>query len=138
VATRATSVGEPARISIAVVPFGLAPGSPPPPIDIARVISADLASSGRFVPMPAADMPSRPSGMAEIQYEEWRRTDTDYVVVGLVGKAHDGGHEVEFRLVDTRTKTSLVGFHIPSAPDSLQHTALEIAKMIQRRLAGET
>lgn len=82
-------------------------------------------------------MPSRPVATADIRFEDWQRVEADYLVVGRVATVHDGGHEVEFRLIDTRAQTELVGFTVPSAPDELQRTALEIARMIDQRLTRE-
>jgi TolB protein len=120
------------RITVAVVPFRIAGTAPP--VDVAEVIRADLASSGRFAPMPIADMPAHPTRTAEIRFEDWRSADADYVVVGTVARVHDGGHEVEFHLVDTRTGKPVVAYLVPSAPDALERTALEIAGMIERRI----
>ena len=44
----ACHAGEADRIRVAVVPFGAAKGGSAPPVDVAEVIRADLASSGRF------------------------------------------------------------------------------------------
>ena len=44
---------------IAVVPFGASDGAIPG-VDVGAVISADLARSGRFKPMPARDMLATP------------------------------------------------------------------------------
>ena len=122
------------RIRVAVVPFGAAKGASAPPVDVAEVIRADLAASGRFAPIDSAEMPSHPTALADVRYEDWRRANADYVVIGVVARVHDGGHEVEFRLLDTRTRTTLVGFLVPSAPDALEQTAVLIAKMVGERL----
>jgi TolB protein len=132
----ACHAGEADRIRVAVVPFGAAKGGSAPPVDVAEVIRADLASSGRFASMDAAEMPSHPTALGDVRYEDWRRANADYVVIGFVARVHDGGHEVEFRLLDTRTRTTLVGFLVPSAPDALEQTGREIAKMVDQRLSA--
>ena len=124
------------RIPIAVVPFAVTRGGSAPSLDVAAAIRADLAASGRFAPLAAADLPSRPTLPAEVRAEEWQEANVDYVVVGHVARVHDGGHEVEFHLVDTRTQQSLVAFLLPSAPDALEQTALEIARLIEERVAA--
>lgn len=121
-------------VSIAVVPFGLAAGTPPPPLDVAEVIRAELAASGRYATVPVAEMPDHPTRLAEIRFEKWRQSKADYLVVGLVAGVHDGGHEVEFRLVDPREEKTLVGFLVASAPDDLDGTARRIAEMILQRI----
>src|SRR5690606_32936592 len=56
---------------IAIVPFGWeGPGQPA--YDIAGVITADLASSGRFAPIPVGDMVSRPTQPAQVNFQDWR------------------------------------------------------------------
>lgn len=120
-----------APVAIAVVPFALAPGTPPPPIDVAAAIGADLASSGRFAMLPAERLPAHPSSIRDVRYEEWRSANVDYLVIGLVAIVHDGGHDVEFRLVDARGERSVLGFQIPTSPDELPRTSARIAQMIQ-------
>lgn len=107
-------------ISIAVEPFAVAAGSPAPAIDVAEIIRARLASSRRF------------------SVADGRRVEPDYRVIGRVAMVHDGGHEIEFHLIETRGRSALIEFLVPSAPDALERTALEIAAMIDRRLAAES
>jgi TolB protein len=122
------------RIEVAVAPFRV--GGTTPPVDVAEVIRADLASRGGFAPLDADSLPARPSHLADVRFEDWRDADADYLVIGHVGRVHDGGHEVEFRLLDVHGETSLVAYMIPSAPDRLEHTAREIAAMIGDRLSS--
>lgn len=128
--------GDARLISVAVVPFAVLPGSPPPPIDVADAIRTDLASSGRFAPTDVASMPSRPSDPAGIRFAEWRQLAVDYVIVGRIAMVHDGGHELEFQVVDARTETTMFGFQVPSAPDELPLTAREVAELVERRITG--
>jgi len=124
------------RLAIAVVPFGVSKGGSAPPVDVAVVIRADLATGDRFALIDPAALPSRPTRAAEVRFEDWRRLDVDYLVVGRVAPVHDGGHEVEFRLLDVRAQQELAAFTLPSAPHALGHTAHEIARRIEERLAG--
>lgn len=128
-------------IEVAVVPFGLAAGTPPPPVDVAEVIRRDLASSGRIVVLPEEALPERPARLSEVRFEAWRDSIADVLVIGLVAGVHDGGHEVEFRLVDprveTRERATLVGYVVASAPDALLPSAHRIASMIAERLVEE-
>lgn len=135
VRTSTPSQGAP-PISIAVVPFALMPGTPGTPIDVAETIRTDLAASGRFAPTPVASMPARPSDPADIRFDDWRHLAVDYLVVGRVGLAHDGGHELEFQVVDARSEQTVFGFGVPSAPDALPLTASEIAALVNRRIGG--
>ena len=124
------------RIPIAVVPFAVTRGGSAPPLDLAAAIRTDLAASGRFAPIAAADLPSQPTLPAEVRAEEWQAANVDYVVVGHVARVHDGGHEVEFHLIDARSRSSLVAFLVPSAPDALEQTAQEIARIIEEHVVA--
>ena len=124
-------------IALVVLPFGVALGSPPPPIDVARVIATDLAATDRYAPVAVVGEPPQPAEWTRVDVEAWRRADVDYVVVGVVGMVHDGGHEIEFLVVDTRTGFSVVGYQMPSAPDELEKTVHQIADVVHQRLTGE-
>ncbi len=121
-------------ISIAVVPFGIASGTPTPLYDVAEIIRGDLESIGHHATVPVVDLPARPTRLGEVEFETWRASKADYLVVGLVAGVHDEGHEVEFRLIDPREETTLVGYLMPSAPDELDATAHQIADLILERL----
>lgn len=121
-------------LSIAVVPFGIASGTPTPPFDVGQIIRADLESVGHLSTVPVETLPARPTRLGEVDFETWRATEADYLVVGLVAGVHDEGHEVEFRLIDPRKETTLVGYLMPSAPDALSVTAHQIAKLILERI----
>ncbi|MEZ4334149.1 MAG: hypothetical protein R3F35_20555 [Myxococcota bacterium] len=139
---RAEPSSDPVRPAIAVVAFGLAAGTPPPPIDVADVIRHDLVAMGRVTIVPESDLAERPVRLSEIRFERWRESDADYLVIGLIASVHDGGHEVEFRLVDPRIdpaeRATLVGFIVASPPDGLEATAHRIATMIIERLESRS
>ena len=65
---------------IAIVPFGLQPGSQPPSQDIAQIISDDLTRSGRFLPLPVSDLPSRPSDASAVNFSDFRTLGTPRIV----------------------------------------------------------
>jgi len=121
-------------ISIAVVPFGLAAGTAPPPCDVAEIIRGDLEAVGPIEILPIAELPAHPTRLSQVEFATWRSFGVDYLVVGLVAGVHDGGHEVEFRLIDPRDESTLVGYLMPSAPDALQDTAHRIADLIKKRI----
>ena len=68
---------------IAVVPFGWQ-GSGPAAFDLAGVVSADLGSSGRFAPMATRDMVSRPTQASQVNFQQWRTLEADYLVIGTL------------------------------------------------------
>ena len=92
-------------LPIAIAPFEWA-GSPMPQ-DVAQVISNDLTRSGRFKPMPRADLPSQPSDPTQVNFKEWRAVGMDNLVIGRITASGDGGYLVEFRLLDAVSYTHL-------------------------------
>ena len=65
-------------VPIAVVPFGWQGGGAPA-LDLASVVSSDLGSSGRFAPLATRDMVSRPTQASQINFQDWRVLDADYL-----------------------------------------------------------
>lgn len=122
-------------LPIAVVPFAWA-GAEPPPQEIARIISQNLARSGRFETLPETDMPARPTAFQEINFADWRRLGMENVVVGDIKQLGDGNFEVSFRLVDVYRSTQLTGYSIRTRRDQLRYTAHQISDIIFERLTG--
>ena len=68
---------------IAVVPFGVSEGLIPRE-DVAAIIAADLARSGRFRPMPTRDMLALPSTHEEVDLRDWSLLGMNNLVIGRV------------------------------------------------------
>ncbi len=84
---------------IAVIPFATREGVRPP-VDVAMVVNSDLRRSGRFRPMPLADLPERPFSASAVQVKLWQEKGIEAVLVGTVKALPDGDFEVGFELVD--------------------------------------
>jgi len=121
-------------LPIAVVPFRAASQLP---VDVADVVAADLARSGRFAPMPAADMPSRPAEFSEVGFQDWRLLGMENLVIGKLTPTPAGDYEVEFRLVDVYKATQIAGYKITSTAGNLRLTAHQIADIVYEQLTGE-
>lgn len=120
---------------IAIVPFAWA-GRAAPPQDIADIITTDLHRSGRFAPLPVADMPSRPSAQDQVRFSDWRTMGVENLVVGSVKPLADGRYEVRFQLFDVFRGDQLAGYSIPALADELRHTAHRISDIIFEKLTG--
>ncbi len=120
-------------LPIAVVPFATVgeTGSVP---DVAAIVSADLARSGQFAPMPAADMPSQPASFSAVNFKDWRLVGMENLVIGKVLRGADGSYVVEFRLVDVLQGKQLLGYRVPSTAENLRLTAHHVADLIYERL----
>lgn len=86
-------------IPIAIVPFKMLDGSQ---IDhqIHEVVAFDLAASGKFEPISAADFLSKPSRNDEVQWKDWRFIDAEVLVIGEVWTLGAGKYEVQFQMYD--------------------------------------
>ena len=121
---------------IAIVPFGFS-GAPRPPEDLAAIVNADLARSGRFSPIANADLPSRPSDLAQVDVADWRLLGTSHIVIGRIRVIPGGQYAVEFWLVDVFGGKHVAFGPLNAAPADLRRTAHQISDSIYQRLTGE-
>src|SRR3984893_8767762 len=105
--------GQTEAIPLAVVPFAsaeLAAAS----FDVAQLVSDDLARSGRFRTMDRKDMIDQPHKGANIAFDDWRRLNNDYMVVGLMQSDATDHYSITYELFNVLTKQRLLGFQITS------------------------
>jgi len=121
---------------IAVVPFRSDAGGAPVE-DVAQVIAADLARTGRFKPMPGRDMLATPHTAEEVDLRDWRLQSMDNLVVGEVVRQSDGNYEVRFVLIDVFRGEQLANMTFRSHQAELRFTAHRIADTIYERLTGQ-
>jgi TolB protein len=122
-------------VPIAIVPFAFE-GEGTPAVDVAAIVQADLAFSGRFAPMDRRDMVSRPTRPEEVRLEDWRLLKTDVVVIGRVKPAAAGRYEIEFHVFDVFRGQPLMGYTLPVSATNLRGAGHRIADMIFERLTG--
>ncbi len=124
-------------LPVAVVPFLRVGGSAPPPVDLAAVISSDLARSGRFKPYPVQDLPARPGRAEDIRFRDWRLLGSEYLVVGQIEAVGKNSYTTRFRLFDVFKGAQLSGFQFETSAAGLRRTAHQISDIIYRELTGE-
>jgi len=129
--------GKEGALPIAIVPFAFDAGGPPPPEDVAAVVSANLARSGRFAPIAPGALPGRPSDFAELDFADWRLLGTSHIVIGRVRAIPGGRYSVEFRLVDVLRARQVTGFQVDAAPGDLRRTGHQISDIVYQELTGE-
>ncbi len=122
-------------IPIAIVPFGWQ-GQGQAPYDVSGVITADLGNSGRFGPMDTADMISRPTDPAQVNFQDWRIGDVDYLLIGQVTESAPNNYGLQFQLFNVRTGQQLLAFRLTSDRDNLRGAAHRIADMVFEELTG--
>jgi TolB protein len=122
-------------VPVAVVPFGWQ-GVGEAPYDLAAVIAADLGNSGRFDPMAVGDMLSRPTEPAQVNFQDWRISDVDVLVIGRLIESGPNSYTAQFQLFDVLRSRQLLGFRLTSDQDNLRATGHRIADMIFEELTG--
>jgi TolB protein len=124
-------------LPIAVVPFGWKGSGAAPEEDVAAIVARDLASSGRFKPMPADDMLARPHSDTEVEFRDWKVLGMENLVVGSLLPNGSGGYLVRFQLFDVFRGAQLASHTIPTTQADLRATAHQIADFIYEQLTGE-
>ncbi len=128
------SEGVEKAVPVAVVPFGL-DGDGPPPLDVAGIIAADLARSGRFAPLPVTDMLQRPTTGRDVDFDDWRILDVEYLVIGKLLPAGDD-YTIQFQLFDVLRGRQLLGYRQPARRRLMRPTVHRVADMIYEELTG--
>ena len=121
---------------IAVVPFGDLDGARPS-LDIANVIGADLARSGRFRPMPRREMLVTPHRQEDIDFREWQLLGMNNLVVGEVAPAAGGGYSIRYSLFDVFGGNKLLSNSLVATEKGLRNAAHRIADAVYEKLTGE-
>ncbi len=129
--------GAEGALPIAVVPFGWTGATALPPEDVGAIVTADLARSGRFKPLPEKDMLSRPHHGSEVRFRDWRILGSESLVVGQVQDRGNGSLEVQFQLFDVFRGEQLIGYSIPTTAAGLRRTAHQISDLVYEALTGE-
>ena len=121
---------------IAVVPFGDVDGARPS-VDVADVIAADLARSGRFKPLSRREMLVTPHRQEDIDFREWQLLATNSLVVGEIAPNAGGGYMLRYALFDVFSGKKLLSNSLPSTEKGLRNAAHRIADAIYQNLTGE-
>jgi TolB protein len=120
---------------IAVVPFGVDEGLIPP-VDVAAVISADLARTGRFRPLPTRDMLDMPARHEDVDLRDWSLLGMNNLVIGRV-ETEGAGYRVSFTLYDVFRGDEIASTSLGSTKAGMRNTAHRIADIIHEKLTGQ-
>jgi TolB protein len=127
--------GQENAVPIAVVPFGWE-STGAAPFDVAEVIAADLARSGRFSTLDRKDMIDRPNAGAQIRFQDWRYLKTDYIAVGKLMPEGAGRFAAEFELYNVLNSQRLAGQRLTASADSMRALAHRISDIIYEKITG--
>jgi TolB protein len=130
------SEGVEGALPIAVVPFGWSAAQPLPE-DVSAIIAADLQRSGRFAPIPARDMLSRPTEAAQVNFRDWRVLGVDNLVIGQIEPTGTDSYNIRFQVFDVLRGGQMTGYTVPTTRAQLRRAAHHVADLIYEALTGE-
>jgi TolB protein len=122
-------------IPVAIVPFN-SEAEAAASFDVAQLISDDLARSGRFKPMARRDMIEQPHSGANISFDDWRRLNDDYIVVGQVQAQPEERFSIVFELYNVLNRQRLLGFQISANRAGLRLASHQAADKIFQAILG--
>jgi TolB protein len=127
--------GQAEAIPIAIVPFG-SPEAATASFDVAQLVGNDLARSGRFRTMDRKDMIEQPHNGAGISFDDWRRLNNDYIVVGQVQPSGPDRYEITFELFNVLTRQRLLGYQFSANKPGLRVASHQVADMVFEKILG--
>jgi TolB protein len=127
--------GQTEAIPLAVVPFASAELTAAS-FDVAQLVSDDLARSGRFRTMDRKDMIEQPHAGANISFDDWRRLNNDYMVVGSMQALGADRYSITYELYNVLTKQRLLGFQISANRPGLRSAGHQIADAVFEKILG--
>lgn len=127
--------GQENAVPIAIVPFGWE-STGAAPFDVAEVVAADLARSGRFTTLDRKDMIDRPSSGAQIRFQDWRYLKNDYIAVGKLMPEGPNRFAADFELYNVLNSQRLAGQRLTASADSMRALAHRISDIIYEKITG--
>ena len=127
--------GQAEAIPIAIVPFS-SPEAAAASFDVAQLVGNDLARSGRFKTTDRKDMIEQPHTGAGISFDDWRRLNNDYIVVGQVQPSGPDRYEITFELYNVLTRQRLLGYQFNANKAGLRIASHQVADMVFEKILG--
>jgi len=127
--------GQDDAIPIAIVPFN-SPTEAAASFDVAQLVSDDLVRSGRFKSMARRDMIETPHVGASIGFDDWRRLNNDYIVVGQLQSDSADHYNIVFELYNVLTRQRLLGYQISANKAGLRLASHQVADMVFQKILG--
>jgi TolB protein len=130
------SQGTKQAIPIAISPVGHSGGASLP-VDIARVASEDLASTGLFKVVKRKNLVGTPAAPSQVNYANWRTAGVDNLVVGSAQANGQGGYRITFHLLDATQNKSVASFQVNASRGALRNAAHTVANLIYQKFIGK-
>ena len=122
-------------VPIAVVPFARK-GAAVPAEDIAAVVAADLARSGRFALLARNSLLSAPGADSRVFFNEWRQLRVDYLLAGNVADGPDNTFEIRYVLYDVLRQRLLREGHESGPVAQLRDMAHAVSDAAYEAMTG--
>lgn len=123
-------------LPIALVPFSVQ-GAAKLPVALNEIVGSDLASSGRFAPLPESDLIERPDDSAKVDYALWRNKRVDYLVVGKIQVLGADSYSAQFELIDVIKGARMIGQIFQAKGTGLRRVAHLISDQIYEAITGQ-
>jgi TolB protein len=127
--------GQTEAIPIAIVPFA-SPEVTAASFDVAQLISDDLMRSGRFHTMDRKDMIEQPHTGTSVSFDDWRRLNNDYIVVGSIQTLAPDRFNIVFEVFNVLTRQRMLGYQISANRPGLRLASHQAADMIFEKILG--
>jgi TolB protein len=127
--------GQADAIPIAIVPFSSAEAAAAS-FDVAQLVNDDLARSGRFKTTDRKDMIEQPHTGAGISFDDWRRLNNDYILVGQTQPLGQDRYNITFELYNVLTRQRLLGYQISANKPGLRLASHQVADMVFEKILG--
>ncbi|MFK5892648.1 MAG: Tol-Pal system beta propeller repeat protein TolB [Pseudomonadota bacterium] len=104
--------------------------------DIASVIRNDLRRSGLFSPLSVNQLPASPTIKSTINFQRWKGSGTENLVVGDIKRMGKNHYEVSFKMYDIYTKQQILSSRFNATKAKLRRVAHKISDLIYEKLTG--
>jgi TolB protein len=122
-------------VPIAIVPLTWEGGGDPP-YDVAATVQSDLERSGRFRPLPRAQLIEQPGTAGEVDVADWRMLKVDYVLVGKLSPVSAGRYELRYELVSVANGERLLGTAMPVDGRALKRASHRVSDAVYEKILG--
>src|ERR1700735_1692661 len=127
--------GQADAIPIAIVPFS-SPEATAASFDVAQLVSDDLARSGRFKTTDRKDMIEQPHTGAGISFDDWRRLNNDYIVVGQMQPLGQDRFNITFEVYNVLTRPRLLDYPSSANKPGLRLAGHQVADQVFEKILG--
>lgn len=120
---------------VAIVPFSIARGvTAQAPME--GIVEFDLARTGLFDVLERSNMLSLPSKPSEVLFRDWKILGIEYIVIGDVEAAGDGGQALNLHLFDVVNERQLFSRRISGSQNEWRDIAHAAADEVFSQVTG--